>query len=176
MDLLSKLPFLKGDPEVEDTRTDEEIAEQAKKDRIKFHRESVRNGPVKFKTVTAGQERRAQKRALARQKKNNYRSQVRSYLETRRLASITAGKLREAGALPYVDVRWPVDRVQQVLATAWIVQRFGVEDEDGETSYALDDVVAALNAALKFYGQAYNFGEQALPEGYIVPLYTEASA
>ena len=138
-DLLSSVLNKPEPDEAEDKRTDEEIAADLKRDRIKFHRESVRNGPVKWKSMTSGQVRRAQKRAAKRAQKNTYRAQVRNYLETRRLASVTAAKLRQAGALPYVHER-ELDRIQQVYATVWIVQRFGVEDDDGVVSFAKDDV------------------------------------
>ena len=201
MDLLSKLPMLDTKSEVDDDfgeavaeraralqaagpdeypsgyyehlareQITEEREAEVKKERIKFHRLHVRNGPAKFRTTTNGQVRRARRRAAKREQKRAYKEQVRNHLSTRMLASVTAGQLRLAGVLPYVHER-ELDRVQQVRSTVWIVQRFGTENDEGDPSFLLDDVKQALLNALKFYGQAYRLGEQALPEGYVVPIY-----
>ncbi len=169
MDILSKIPSLSKSPE-EAAEIDEA---QAKRDRIKFHRDNVRNGPAKFRHVTAGQERRARTRALARQTKKARRAQIRNHHETQRLAATVRGQLLLAGVLPYADSRTP-EPVAQVKAVVWIVQRFGVEAEDGSASLLAEDVIAALNAALKFYGQAVGLPGLRIPDGYVLPLYRVA--
>lgn len=175
MDILSKLPFLNSDTEPDDV----EISEaDAKADRIAFHRAHIRNGPANFKTSTSGQARRAQRRALDSRTRKGRRAQVDNYFETRRLASTVRANLQSAGVLPYVHGR-DLDRQQQVVSAAWLVRHFGIENEEtGELSFAYFDVLTALGAALKFYGQSIGDDTLQVPEDYVLPIYeqgTEAS-
>lgn len=178
LDILSKLPFLNQD-ESDDDLSDEEREAQAKKDRIKFHRESVRNGPVKFKSVTSGMIRRAQARDLARRTKKVRRTQVQNYVATQRFGASVRGHLQHAGILPFINRE--VDPQQQVISAAWLVQRFGVNVEvDGvetdEVSFAYHDVLNALSAALKFHGQVVGQPDLRVPDDYVVPIYEQGTA
>lgn len=177
MDILSKLPSLTDD---RDTAVAEQVFEvESKRDRIAFHRAKVRNGPVNYKTVTAGQERRAQKRALARETRRARRVQVRNYFETQKLAAAVRGHLQRAGVLSYLG-QTEIDRHLQVTSTVWLLQRFGVNVEvDGvetdEVSFAYDDVLKGLRAALKFHGQATGQEGLDIPEDFIVPIYEQGT-
>lgn len=169
VNIFSKLPFFNSKNEEEFvTSADDEV--QAKKDRIAFHRNHVRNGPTNFKSVSSGQERRANKRALNRRTKRARRSQIKMYFETQRLAASVRGHLQLAGALPFV-VPTELNPYFQVSSTAWIVQRFGAELEDGTVSFDRDDVLVALGQALHYYGQATGQPGLQLPDDYIVPVY-----
>lgn len=180
MDILSKLPFLKNKhvPETEEEGpTDAEL----KAERIRFHREKVRNGPVNFKTPTTGQIRRAQRRDLDRRTRKARRGQVQNYFATQQLGAVVRAHLQAAGVLPYVHER-PLDLQQQVVSAAWLIQRFGVPvmAEDGvtetdEMSFAYFDVLTALGAALKFYGQTIGRNDLQIPEGYEVPIYEQGT-
>lgn len=165
MDILGKLPFLNSDEDAVPTIEVDEA--QDKKDRIKFHRANVRNGPTNFKTQTNGQVRRARHRALDRGTKNARRDQVRNYLETRKLSAVVRTHLRLAGVLPYTTFRGDLDRKQQVTSVVWLVRRF----TDGPTSFRRDDVLLALAAALKFYGQTIGDEDLQIPTDYTLPIY-----
>lgn len=73
----------------------------AKKDRIEFHRRSVRNGPVSFKVPTQGQLRRAEKRRSERMLKKARRDQVRAYFANQREAAALRGNLQAVGVLSF---------------------------------------------------------------------------
>lgn len=174
MDILSQIPFLskKTAPEAPATGelTEADRLAEEKADRVAFHREHVRNGPVKFRHIADGAVRRANQRAIKRSTKRARRVQLKNYHETQRIAATVRGQLQLAGALPYVVER-ELDREQQVRSVVWLVVRFGTEKEDGTVSLAYDDVVAALNSALKFYGQAVGLPGLVLSEDYVVPVY-----
>lgn len=163
MNLFSRLSFVKGN--------DEYVVDPAKEARIKFHRTHVRNGPAKLKASSRGQEKRERVRALARDTRRARRIQAQNFLETRRLAHITRGQLQQAGVLPWYMSTTPIDPVKQVKSVVWLVQRFGIEEEDGSSSLKRNDVLAALNAALKFYGEAVGLPGLTVPDGYELPIY-----
>ena len=178
MNLLSKLPFLK--PGV-DAEAADDNGEEAKRERIKYHREHVRVGPRATQHVTNGQVKRARKRALAGMTKKARRNQIQNYFETQRLASTVRAHLQHGGVLPFVHER-TLDLNQQVVSVAWIVQRFGQEIEveldgemvkTGEMSFQEADVRLALEAATKFVSQASG-QELSVPADYVVPVYAEA--
>lgn len=126
--LLSSLPFLNNDQS-------EEIDEaQAKRDRIAFHRDHVRNGPTKFKTVSNGQVRRAKTRELNGRAKKARRHQVRTYFANLREHAVLRGQLQAVGVLPYHESTPDSAKVGldgAVRATRAIVQRFGdITDSD----------------------------------------------
>ena len=99
---------------------------ELKAERILFHREKVRNGPVSFRSVTNGQIRRAKERAEKREAKRNFKREVRQHLEQLRAAATLRGQLTVAGVIPTVQ---EFDLKRQVDATVWIVRRFGVSVE-----------------------------------------------
>lgn len=83
MNIFSNLPST--DPEVE-----AELEARDRQDLIRFHREKVRNGPVKFKEQTTGQARRERQRALDRQTKKARRLQVKAYFEAQRKGDLSS--------------------------------------------------------------------------------------
>lgn len=143
-------------PDVE--LSDEEIAANEKAARIDFHRKSVRNGPVSFKTITAGQERRARERTVRKMERKNFRAEVRNYFERQRVAAVLRGHLQGVGLIAYVDGHEP-DMHDQIVSTAWINQRWGseivIENEGtGHVSFRHADVLDALRSAAEFYEKA----------------------
>lgn len=145
-------------------KTDEDIdleptEAELKKERIEFHARSVRNGPASFKAPTAGQIRRAGQRAERSRAKKAFRSEVKNYHEKQRIAMVLRGQLKLIGAIPYLDPR-EIPLHDQIVATAWIVQRYGVEvtNEDGtgtgHVSFRRGDIIDAVRNAMKFYTSA----------------------
>lgn len=122
LDLLSKLPFLNHDD------VDEVDEEQAKRDRIAFHRDHVRNGPANFKTQSSGQVRRAKTRALAGRAKKARRHQVQTFFANQREHAVLRGHLQAVGVLPYHESAPASVKVNPdgaVRATRAIVHQFG---------------------------------------------------
>ena len=101
------------------------------------------------------------------------RKQVAEYLEIQKIGASTRGQLQLAGVLPFHAPR-DLDLAQQVKSTIWVVERFGKEGEDGSMSYAHDDVLLALAAALEFYGKVIGDETLQVPEGYVIPVYEAA--
>lgn len=127
----------------QDTVSDEE---QARRDRIEFHRTSVRNGPVSWKTQTNGQVKRGRKRAAARQQKKAYRTEVRNHFARLRQAAIVRTHLQVVGLIPFIDGHEePLEK--QAASTLWIAANYG-------ESFEHDDILAALRKAAAAYSRA----------------------
>jgi hypothetical protein len=138
--------------------TPEEAEAAAKKARIAFHRDSVRNGPVKFRYMTNGQVRRAEERARKRNAKKAFRGEVRSHFEKLRIAAGLRGHLQAVGLIPFVDGH-EATLEDQVTSTAWIQQRYGVEVTNdgvgtGHVSFRRGDILDGLKNAARFYESA----------------------
>lgn len=165
INILDKLPGLETVP----TTEVEEDPAQAKKDRIAFHRTSVRNGPANFKTVTTGQRRRAMVRATQSMQRKGYRSQVKAYFAAQREAASLRHRLQAVGLLPYrAEVNLPQYRVFR--ASVDLIQAFA-EAQPGEQVEVTEAVVrqafeTALNRYLKLVGQQ----PTTLPEEYDLPV------
>lgn len=177
MNILSTLPSL-DEPAV--TLTDEELAAQEKSERIAHHREKVRNGPVKFTFMTAGQVRRAEARARKTAQGKVWRKQVRDHFANKRTASFVRAHLQKVGLVPFLDGR-EISLHDQIVSTAWIAQRFGVEvkgldgEGTGRVSFRHDDIVTALEGACEFLRHVT--GETvSVPEGYEPAIYAEDAA
>lgn len=135
--------------------TKDEIAAAEKAERIQFHRESVRNGPANFRSITNGQIRRLQARSEARIARKERRDKVRRQLHADRFAATLRGQLAVAGVFP-MSIEQSLKA--QVDATVWIVRRFGVSVERPEggayASFKREDVLTALRSAVDFYNRA----------------------
>ena len=142
-----------------ETEAPEPTEAELKKERIEFHARSVRNGPVSFKMPTNGQIRRAEARAARNRQRKTYRAEVKNYHEKQRIAMVLRGQLKLIGAIPYLDPR-DIPLATQIQATAWIVQRYGVEvtNDDGvgigHVSFRRGDIIDAIRNAMKFYTSA----------------------
>lgn len=153
-------------------RDDTESLEQAKADRIKFHRDHVRNGPVKFKSPTSGQQRRAHDRAIARNIKRTHKAQVRQFFADQRQASIVRGKLDVVGigvadsqGDPYLVNRL-FTQEKTVQAARWLITYFA-HAEVGDTIEVNEKVMLdSFRDALNFARKASGLPEADLPQGY----------
>jgi len=152
---LAKLIPSKDDAEAE--LSPEEQAAQEKADRIAFHRTQVRNGPVSFKYLSAGQQRRAAERAQKSAIRKNFKREVKQYHERQRVAAILRPHLQTLGLVPTATGRTFTEH-EEIVSTAWIVQRYGkaIEDTD-RVSFLLPDVIAALQTAAQFYESATGY-------------------
>lgn len=168
MDILSKLPGLK--PE---TATVEEIDEaQAKKDRIAYHRDHVRNGPVKHRSITSGQERRARQRRLERQTRKARKAQVRLYLAQQREAATLRGHLQAAGVQAYAGEHVATGE-QALRSIVWIVRHYADDsavDENGRVEVTHEVVVGALTAALNRWQTLAGMPVTPLSPAYVLPV------
>lgn len=164
MDILSKLPGLKS--ETESVEIDEA---QAKRDRIAYHRDHVRNGPVKHRSITSGQERRARKRRLEKQTRKARKAQVRLFFAQQQEAATLRGHLQAAGVQAYVGEH--VAPGEKALASiVWIVRHFA-EVEDGTTVEVTHDVVVqSLTSALNRWQRLVGMPVTPLSPAYVLPV------
>lgn len=136
-----------------DESTEAELAAQAADDRaarIQFHRESVRNGPVKFKTISAGRvasrDRRAQAAAVRKMNVKHRRRFIAKRLETNELR----GHLQALGVLPGGSPEQvPASQRTNILLS--ISSRYGARDDDGNLIIADEFVGDAVEAATGDY-------------------------
>lgn len=133
--------------------TEEEIAEaeaQAKKDRIKFHRTHVRNGPAKFTHVTNGQVKRQRRRDLARQTRKAAQAQRRAFRATLQEHALLRGQLQAIGVIAYETGFTPSDEAR-FRAARWIVTHYGADEvpdlgeEGAEQAYLRAAIQAAFD-------------------------------
>lgn len=124
------LDFLKL-PSLTETDESEQTEEEAKAERIRFHREKVRNGPTTFRHITGGMIRRAKYRDLTRNARKVRRGQIRDFLASEREIAVLRGHLQAVGVLSYASDFVAPDELRLVAATA-LVRRFGDLTEDGE--------------------------------------------
>lgn len=166
MNILSKLPGLH-----DDTTAPEEIDEaQAKKDRIAFHRDHVRNGPANFKTISSGQQRRAKERALKTHTRKARRRQIRTYLAEQREAATILGHLQAVGAVSYASVDFGLSQRAVVRSMAWIIQNF-VEAEEGSTVEVTREVIVqSLTSALNRWQRLTGQPVSPLSPAYVIPF------
>lgn len=87
----------------DDERTEEEILAEEKAERIAFHRKHVRNGPTNFRTVTAGQVRRAEARSRRAEGRKVSRRYRRAWMQTQMAQAVLRGQLQQAGVLALHD-------------------------------------------------------------------------
>lgn len=173
-DMLSKLPFLKSSDEV-----DTEILlseEDLRAERIKFHRTSVRNGPVKFRPPTSGQIRREKVRALARQTKKARRNQVRAHFAQREETAILRGHLQAVGIILYRGDHQP-GAGDVIASMTWIIRRFadaGRADATGGVVVTEEVVRESLQAALNRYQYLTGRPQTALNPSYELPVAVSA--
>ena len=175
MNIFSKLPLIGDkDPQLVDDLElidDVEAEAEAKRRRIKFHRESVRNGPVKFKTVTNGQVRRMKARALKSHSRKVYRQQVRQYLANQREAAILRGQLQAAGVVSYAIPSRKLTPKAAHDAIVWIIERYASSDESGVVEVTQEVVVDALLAALNRFETLTGLpSSRALSPAYVLPV------
>lgn len=131
LDFLS-LPSLSKSEEPDLTEEElDALDAQAKKDRITFHRDHVRNGPAKFRHTTPGDAKRERRRALARQTKKARRAQRREFIGTVQEHALLRGQLQAVGVIGYETDYTPTDDAR-FAAAKWIVQHHGDLADQGD--------------------------------------------
>lgn len=170
MDLFSKIPFLKSDQTEEQS---ELSPEEAKKQRIQFHRDHVRNGPSNFKTVTNGQQKRAHVRALNRRTRKARRAQVRQHFSNMAEASVLRGHLQATGIAPYALASTKIDPQRALGSVIWIVQRFaddGLVNDDGQVEVTEAVVRQSLTSCLNRWQHLVGLPPTELSPAYVLPV------
>ena len=172
-DILSKLPGLKSDDgDAEVVLSDEDL----RAERIAFHRDRVRNGPVKFSAPTSGQIRRAQVRELARKTKKARRRQVKGHFGAVREIATLRGHLQAVGIILYPGHHKP-GQGDVIASMTWIIQRFADSkraDETGGVIVTEDVVRESLQAALNRYQHLTRQEQTSLSPAYELPVAVSA--
>jgi hypothetical protein len=145
VDILSKLPFLSGDANNDETIDEVALEVEAKADRIKFHRAHVRNGPANFKEQTSGQVRRAKVRALAGRTRKAARAQRREHFAQRAEHALLRGHLQAIGVIAYETDFVPTQDARFVSAR-WVLNNYG-GDLSGDDFNEAEFLRAAVQAA-----------------------------
>ncbi len=166
MNLFSKLPFLK---DRDNESTADELAED-RKARIQFHREKVRNGPVRWRPQTSGQFRREQKREIVRDQKKNFRLEKQRHWDGKRELAVLRAHLQGARILPMVHQPYPSQQFS-LNSVTWIVQHFAKpKDETGVIVVDEPTVLAAIQSAFDRYLQIQGQPSTKIPETYVLPV------
>jgi hypothetical protein len=138
----------------EDLTPEEQAAVLAdeKKGRIQYHRDHIRNGPVKFTYLSTGQQRRrAARDAKAHNRKVNKRHRRQFMRQQQDLATLR-GQLQMLGVLPGHDgERVVVSHRQRVDAGSWVIRHYGPRDDNGALILADDLLTQAVAAARLAY-------------------------
>lgn len=170
-DILSKLPGLKSD-QVDDA--DVVLSEEdLKAERIAFHRQKVRNGPVKFSAPSTGQLRRERHRALNRQTKNARRRQIQAHFANKRETAVLRAHLQAAGIVLYANPDFRPAPGDVIAAFTWIISHFADEkatDSTGRIVVTRDVVIQSLQAALNRFQHLRGEPAQTLSPAYVLPV------
>ena len=127
--------------------------EEEKKQRVQWHRDHVRNGPQNWRTLTSGQVRRQHARdAKSRQRKTNKRYR-RAWMAQQREIATLRGHLIVLGVLECKHAETAFTDAQRQTSLMWVVQKYGLRDDDGrivaDDAMVPDAVTAAREAFLQ---------------------------
>lgn len=137
--------------------------EELKKGRIQFHRDHVRNGPSfgrggnkildPLRSVSPGEQRRANARhALARGRKTNRRYR-KSWMDGRGKLATLRGHLIILGVLECKLEGTTFTEIQRRNSGVWVVEHFGVRDEDNDIVTDDDMLAKAVANATEAFVQ-----------------------
>lgn len=124
--------------------TDEELKAQ----RIQFHRDHVRNGPQKWRTISTGQQRRQRDRDMKALQKKATRTHRRAWHQRKAEFATLRGHLTILGVLEGHGTEFTRQQTQTSLE--WVVAKFGERDDDGNlvlNDNLVGDAVEAARAA-----------------------------
>lgn len=140
---------------------------QAKQERIKFHREHVRNGPSKFKTPSNGQLERARQRYYDGLRRKDYRKQVRAHFRNSMEAAVLRGHLRSVG-LTLIDglPEYRPTQAQAMASTIWLLEAFAEPNEDGQVRVTSDVVIGAYQAGLSRWQEIVGLPKTRIPDDF----------
>lgn len=134
----------------DDLATEAAVAAQEKADRIAFHAERVRNGPVTFSHIPAGRLKSLRRKDQRNQARKVNRANRKAYRENLRRLMVLRGQLAAVGALPSGE--WIPSRAQQRHSRTWLVENFG---QPGDERHSFErQVEAATERALEKYRSA----------------------
>lgn len=164
------IPSLRSD---EDTRSPEEIAKQEKQDRIDFHRSSVRNGPVSYKSPSNGQIRRAKAREIKRNMRKTRSRQISSYFASVREEAVLRGHLQAVGLVGYSTRSYKPTPLQVRESAIALIKQFA--DAQGAVVEVTEEVVLdSFRSALSRWANLNGRSDIRIPEGYSIPVRTAA--
>lgn len=133
-----------------ETFTEEELDQQdaaAKADRIREHREHVRNGPVKTRPFTSGQRRRLVERDRQAQHRKVNRRHRRQWMATQQVNATLRGHLIVLGIVECQEGS-TFTPTQYQCSLEWVIGKFAARDESGALKPFNDDTVSeAVTAA-----------------------------
>lgn len=168
--IFKNMPLLGEQQSVVDSVVIEET--QEKRDRIAFHRDHVRNGPVKFNQPTNGQLRRAKVRELRRNSKKARRAQVRDYFAAQREGATIRGHLEAVGVMQEIFDRpsWELNIFSAYRSSVWLVRHFAPVDAGTNVEVTEDVVRQSFRAALNRWQVIVGLPATELPESYELPV------
>ena len=144
------------------TETDREAA---KRERVEHHRLYVRNGPVKLRTVSTGQVRRAQVRSIEAQTRRNFRAAVRTHKASLLEVGALRGHLQRVGLLDYLSDFTPTPAGQHASAW-WLVDRFRGDDN----RLVGDEIMlTCFQRALDRHNELTGAPAMTIPDTYRIP-------
>lgn len=131
-------------------------AAEAKKARIKYHRDNVRNGPVKYRSITTGMQRRAAERAQDSQARKTNRRYRRAWMAQRAEIATLRGHLIILGVVECKgDTVFTPEQIRE--SSVWVIRKYGTRDEETGELVQHDNLLAesvgkAREAFLQFHG------------------------
>lgn len=172
MNILENIPSLSRDEIAEQgkelTLEDiEQIEADDKAERVKFHHNQVRNGPVNFVSQSAGQVRRASSRALKGRTKRARRKQVGTYFDQVREVATLRGNLQAVGVIAYVNPSRKLDPVAAHNATVWLLNNYAPA---GDLLVTNESVTSVFEVALNRYQSLTGQETTPLSPAYVLPV------
>lgn len=155
--------------------SEEELSEEEQKQlRIQFHRENVRNGPVKSRYATTGQIRRTVDRGRhARGRKTNKRYRQ-SWMDNQAHLATLRGHLIILGVLECKHESTVFTEAQRKISMTWAVEKYGERDDEGAIVLGDEMVAKAVANAKAAFLTA--MGVEELPDGTFVTNRSQVTA
>lgn len=121
------------------------ILDDEKKARVEWHRRSVRNGPVRYSTISTGQQRRMQVRDQATRQRKANKNHRRNFFARRQEAATLLGHLQGVGAIPYATEGLTPTTAQRLRSGGWLVlhfaERYEKDTSDKTGFHAAGDII-----------------------------------
>lgn len=128
--------------------------EELKKQRIQFHRDHVRNGPAKFRSITPGMQRRAAARAQEAATRKTNRRYRRAWMAQQADLATLRGHLTILGIIECPAGGTPITALNQQESLVWVVRKYGERDDEGRIVEGEDMVDKAVANAREAFVQA----------------------
>lgn len=128
-------------------------AAEAKKARIKYHRDNVRNGPVKYRSITIGMQRRAHERSQATQQRKTNRRYRRAWMDQQAKIATLRGHLTILGVIECQHATTTFTPEQVRESSVWAIRQYGKRDDEGNLVQSDDMLAEAVGAAREAFLQ-----------------------